>query len=205
MNHDLYNGWRESEKKKYSTKNPFKKRAIQNFLNKITELTPKHVGILVDVGCGEGVVINYIKQNVDANQIIGLDLSLEALKTAKRWNKNAQFIRASAYFLPLKNKSINSSLCLEVLEHLEEPEKATSELERVTQDSFIISVPNSTLFRLANIASLKNLRRLGEDHDHVQRFTEESFLKFLKRTIPESDFSIEKSFPWLIGIIKNLS
>ena len=205
MNLASLNNWRESERKKYSTKNPLKRRAIRNFLNKILELIPEHVETILDAGCGEGVVCNHVNRNRKASRFLGTDLSIEALKAARSWNPNTDFIRASVYSFPLKDKSVDSSLCLEVMEHLEKPEKALVELKRVTRNSLIISVPNSILFRLASIASLKNLTRLGEDPDHIQSYAKGSFQSLLRREFPKSKVHIKKSFPWLIASVQNLT
>ena len=205
MNRASLNSWRESEWKKYSTRNPLKKRAIRNFLDMILELIPEHVETILDAGCGEGVVCNHINRSRKVSRFVGADLSLEALKAARNWNPSIHFIHASIYSFPLKNKSVDSSICLEVIEHLEKPEKALDELRRMTRNSLIISVPNSILFRLANIASLKNLPRLGEDSDHIQRYTKGSFQSLLRRKFPKSEVYVKTSFPWLIASIQNLT
>lgn len=205
MNRASLNSWRESEWKKYSTRNPLKKRAIRNFLDMILELIPEHVETILDAGCGEGVVCNHINRSRKVSRFVGADLSLEALKAARNWNPSIHFIHASIYSFPLKNKSVDSSICLEVIEHLEKPEKALDELRRMTRNSLIISVPNSILFRLANIASLKNLPRLGEDSDHIQRYTKGSFQSLLRRKFPKSEVHVRTSFPWLIASIQNLT
>ena len=205
MNRTSLNGWRESERKKYSTKNPLKKRAIRNFMDTILELIPEHVETIMDAGCGEGVVCNHINRIRKVSRFLGTDLNTEALKAARSWNPNTDFIGASVYSFPLKDKSVDSSLCLEVIEHLKKPEKALDELERVTRNSLIISVPNRVLFRLANITSLKNLTRLGEDPDHIQSYTKNSFQSLLRRKFPKSEVHVRTSFPWLIASIQNLT
>ncbi len=50
---------------------------------------------------------------------------------------------ASVYKLPFKNDSFDLALCLSVLEHLEEPLKAVSEIRRVVKNGgkIIVSVP----------------------------------------------------------------
>jgi len=180
-------------------------RAIRNFLDMVLELIPEYVETIMDAGCGEGVVCNHVNRSRKISRFLGTDLSTEALKAARSWNPKTDFIHASVYSFPLKDKSVDSSLCLEVIEHLENPEKALDELERVTRNSLIISVPNGILFRLANIASLKNLTRLGEDPDHIQSYTKDSFQSLLRQKFPKSEVYIKNSFPWLIARIQNLT
>jgi ubiquinone/menaquinone biosynthesis C-methylase UbiE len=194
---------RESQRKKYSTKNPLKRRAIRNLLNRILKLIPTHIETMMEAGCGEGVACNHINRNREIPRFLGIDLDPTALKVAKTWNPNVDFVLANISALPLKNRSIELSLCLEVIEHLDKPRTALDELKRVTRDSIILSAPDSTLFRLANIASLKNLRNLGEDPEHIQRYTEDSFRELLEERFQESKIYVEKSFPWLIARISS--
>ena len=61
--------------------------------------------------------------------------------------------------------------CIEVLEHLPAVAPAVAELARVTTDRCVVSVPWEPWFRLGNLGRGKNVRRLGNDPEHVQWFT----------------------------------
>ena len=87
--------------------------------------------------------------------------------------------------------------CIELLEHLEPFDPAVAELARITGGRCVVSVPWEPWFRLGNLGRGKNLRRLGNDPEHVQAFTPGRLHRAL-----EADFSevrVVKAFPWLIA------
>ena len=112
--------------------------ANQERIKKTVDLIPQNVQSLVDVGCGNGVFVNYLNKFNPKIEILGLDRSEAALKYVKT-NKQVCDIEN----IPLPNKSMDCITCLEVIEHLPVPvyEKALSELTRISNKYIIISVP----------------------------------------------------------------
>ena len=68
-------------------------------------------------------------------------------------------------------------VCTEVLEHLEEPEKALRELLRVTRRWVILSVPREPLWRVLNMVRGAYLRHFGNTPGHIGGFVERNFGK----------------------------
>ncbi len=185
--------------KKYTTKNPFAHRQINGFvqaiLREINNIRPKPENIL-DLGCGEGVISAY-----SGHKIVGLDLSLPALQIAKKINKDSDFLCGSGEHLPYRTASFDLILCLEMLEHVPDPNLLLQELGRVLTSPYgivIVTVPFSTVYRTLNLIRLKNVRRLGEDEDHIGRFSPRSFRKILSHHF--ASVQIKHAIPWLIGI-----
>lgn len=89
--------------------------------------------IIADVGCGNGRIGRLIAPT--AGKYIGLDMSvaIEAFPTYIENFNNVTLIRASATDLPLENNSVDISICWGVLHHTDMPEKALSELVRITK------------------------------------------------------------------------
>lgn len=99
-------------------------------------LLPKnflHGKRIADVGCGNGRIGRIIAPTSD--RYIGLDMSnaLSAFPTYIENFEKVTLIRASATDLPLDNASVDVTLCWGVLHHVDEPEKALSELLRITK------------------------------------------------------------------------
>ncbi len=91
-------------------------------------------------------------------------------------------------------------LALEVLEHLDEPNKALSELQRVTNKYAIISVPNEPLWRILNMARGAYWSDWGNTYGHVNNWSPRAFKKLL-----ETKFNIIQSsypIPWQIYLCK---
>ena len=112
--------------------------ANQERIRFTSELIPQDVKSIADIGCGNGVFVNYLKEKRTALEILAIDRSLAALKYVKTEKKQGDIAE-----IPLGNRSVDCSTCLEVIEHLPVTvyEKALNELARISDKYVIISVP----------------------------------------------------------------
>lgn len=100
---------------------------LKEVLNLLRDSFGKNI---LDVGCGKGRFCRKIKDHGFDN-IIGVEPSEELFKIAKERNKDINFIRASITSLPFKDSEFDFLLCVEVLEHVPNIEKAIMEMARV--------------------------------------------------------------------------
>jgi len=109
----------------------------------ILDIIPKQCSSIVDVGCGDGAITNVL---VESYRVIGIDISLEALK---HLSAKVSRVLGSADSLPFKGKCADVVLCSELLEHLPEDGffKAISEMKRISQKYILITVPNNEKLR----------------------------------------------------------
>ena len=86
---------------------------------------------VLDVGCGDGITTKKAGA-------IGMDLDRGDVK-------------GSVYSLPFKSGSFGTVLLLEVIEHLEAPERAMGEISRAlkTNGRIIVVFPNDAVFKIA--------------------------------------------------------
>lgn len=193
-----------SNLEKYQSKNPIQTKIIERFVKKIGEnLSDIKYNSLIDIGCGEGLFLQKLNSLYPINKkikVYGIDLNEESLKLAKYNFPMGNFKKGNVYKIPFKKNSFDLGLCLEVLEHLDKPDKCIEEIRRVSKNA-IMSVPNSLVFRSLNFIRFKNIKRFGEDKEHIQRFNPESFKSLLEKYFKQ--IKIIKSTPWLIGICKN--
>ena len=132
---------------------------------------------VLDAGCGDGVLSCMLAH--EGAEVYGIDISRKALEVAKKRCRNARFYHASIYSLPFPDKFFDHITCLEVIEHLADPDKALTELKRVWKGSgkIIITTP---IYR-------------GEPaSNHVREYTEPEFLKLIRRNFPEERLKIIK-------------
>jgi len=185
-----------SNSAKYSSSNLLKRILLDRFLFRLmTQIEKTKASSLLDVGCGEGFVAQRIlsKHSLDYT---GIDQSDLAITHARQQNPTGRFQCASAYALPFQNNQFDTSICAEVLEHLDEPEKAIEELCRVTRGTVIFSVPNEPFFQLGNLLGLSHVSTLGTPPDHVNRWSIKTFETFLSPFVEIQH--VEKPFPWQI-------
>lgn len=110
-----------------------KMQLIEKYIAKI----PKNAEIL-DVGCGEGVLVENFRK--DGYNIIGIDLNYAS----------KYVIKGDVTKLPFKNETFGYILCLDVIEHLnfEEQKRALYEIKRTLKvdGELILAVPNLAHF-----------------------------------------------------------
>lgn len=163
---------------KYISKNAIIVFFNNYFLSRLASLVDSvNSSKILDVGCGEGIVANFLtnKPSLKPNQIVGIDIEPNRLRIARGINPKVQFFQGSIYNLPFQNNSFDLVLALEVLEHLEFPEKAIGELNRISKNWVIISVPNDWMFRLGNMLRLRYLSFWGNNPHHIQHWRKRTF------------------------------
>lgn len=84
-------------------------------LKNIPENSDKKINIL-DIGCGEGYYTgnlkNFLDKNNIQNEIIGIDISKEAVISASKSHKGINWIVASATNIPVCNESLDFIICM---------------------------------------------------------------------------------------------
>jgi SAM-dependent methyltransferase len=182
--------------KKYSTRNPLVQRLIARWLRIVRLAMSQPRGILVDVGVGEGLALErIIPPDCDA---IGVEYRRDKMRIAQQHIEPLAGIVADAGMLPLRDAAADVTTCIEVLEHLVTPEPAVDELARITVRRCVVSVPWEPWFRLGNLGRFKNIRRIGNDIEHVQQFTPRRLERLLARCFESVE--VVSAFPWLVAI-----
>lgn len=120
-------------------------------------LKSREGGLVLDVGCGVGQVVN--KLAMDELTAIGIDISPIGIKSSHeaRNSKRASFIVASCYKMPFRDNVFHAVGCFDVLEHLINPEACMDEMIRVTVDDGKIIIAGPNLLCPVYASSLKGL------------------------------------------------
>lgn len=183
--------------RKHTAKNPIQRFLINRFFNTlIKEIATLHPKTILDVGCGEGFTLNRLRKRNIGKDLIGIDTLKTAIDLGKKQYPHLNLKEGSAYKIPFKDNAFDLVMCLEVLEHLENPTLALKELVRVSRKNIIISVPNEPLFRIANFVRGKNLKRWGNDIEHINHWSTGSIKRFVKKEMKV--IKVKKPTPWTI-------
>lgn len=185
--------------KKYTIKNPFQRFLINRFFNTLkNEFKNLKPYSILDVGCGEGFILEHLRQEGVSTRLEGVEYNKHSIFLGKQLHPHITIREGDIYQLPYENNSFDVVLCSEVLEHLEYPEKALVELNRVARKYAIITVPNEPYFRIANFLRGKNLFRFGNDIEHIQHWSKRDIKNLVKQYFEVKN--IKTSFPWTIVI-----
>ena len=134
---------------------------------------------LLDAGCGEGFVADYLHRRNPALSITGIDNSAEAIAYAEsRFGRAADFGVGSLLKLPYADNSFDTVVCSEVLEHIVEHEVAMGELKRVARNYVVVSVPNEPYFKWLN--DFARIIRFSQDPGHVNFWTHGQFRRYMR-------------------------
>lgn len=123
------------------------------FSNFVKILKENCADSILDVGCGEGWLIEQFSKQVDnARLFTGIDVSEAGLNRAEEKNiNNSKFIKYNGEQFPFSSEYFDIALSSFVFEHLSDPISIFNEMGRVTKKNglIIIACPNfgSPLFK----------------------------------------------------------
>jgi len=111
-------------------------------LNTVWRSLDKNGESILDVGCGEGRPMNFINGHRDLCAL-GVDIFEPCLKQCQESNIYWGLVRASVTKLPLKAKSFDTVLAMEIVEHLEKEagQEMLMVMEKIARRQVIISTP----------------------------------------------------------------
>jgi len=134
----------------------------------------KHAGnSILDLGCGYGAYSLALK--AQGRQCIGCDINLDYLKPAR---KAGLPVVAAQNGLPFADKSFDTVLLLEVIEHVPQIEALLREAFRVARKNVLVTVPNAEDIELLKGNDVTYAHMLSSDHVHF--FDPESLAGFLR-------------------------
>jgi SAM-dependent methyltransferase len=152
----------------------------------ILPLLPQKVDKILEVGCGSGATLAYLKDNGYCQWTAGIELFPEAAKIAKErldflYEGNVESAR-----LPFEKSSFDVILCLDVLEHLVNPEAVVSYLHTLLVPGGVIiaSIPNvrhiSVVFPLVFMGRWNYESSGILDKTHLKFFVRDSAIKLME-------------------------
>ena len=190
---------------KYGSNNPVVKRLMANFEATLDELfAAMGAQSLLDVGCGEGVLVHKWASRVAPGRIVGLDLEEESIQAgwAERQAPNLEYriMDVSQKGLPFADDEFDVATAIEVLEHVPDPEATVAEMARVAKRFLLVSVPREPLWRMLNMARGAYLKDLGNTPGHLNHWSKRSFERLLSQhgEVVEA----RSPFPWTMLLVR---
>ena len=148
--------------------------------------------MVLDIGCGRGGFTSFLLKK--GYTVVGIDINRLRLRQASKF---ADVILSDCHTLPFKDRSFDLVCILQVLHHIEEPQKTLDGISRVLKDGGVLHVTeiveNNPLFKL-----LRNIHPFWEGDPVKTRLTREELRKILsQRFSPIREDLSYGNFYWL--------
>ena len=189
---------------KYGSTNPVVRRLMAGFERSLDELFVRaDPNSLLDVGCGEGVLVHQWAQRLGPERrVVGIDLQEESIQAgwSQRTAPNLEYRVMAAESLPFAESEFDLASAIEVLEHVPDPAHTLSEMARCAQRHLLVSVPREPMWRMLNMARGAYWSDLGNTPGHLNHWSKRSFVALLSRY--GQVVEIRSPFPWTMLLVR---
>ena len=189
---------------KYGSSNPVVRHLMGGFERTLDELFEQaDPSSLLDVGCGEGVLVHKWAQRLGKQRrVVGIDLEEESIQAgwAQRQAPNLEYHVMHAENLPFAENEFDLASAIEVLEHVPDPEHTLAEMARCAERHLLVSVPHEPLWRMLNMARGAYWSTLGNTPGHLNHWSRRSFVGLLSRYGQVAE--VRSPFPWTMLLVR---
>lgn len=152
----------------------------------------------IELGCGEGYSTQKLRTMLpDRIELHASEFVGELVPKAKKLNPGVKVIQESVYELTHNDEKYDMIFLLEVLEHLDYPDKALKEIRRVLKPGgvLIIGVPREPLWRFLNMVRGKYLKDFGNTVGHLNHWSSRGLEKYVEKYFDKVEKK-QKPVPW---------
>jgi 2-polyprenyl-3-methyl-5-hydroxy-6-metoxy-1,4-benzoquinol methylase len=171
-----------------------------NYRQDILPLVPKHVSRVLEIGCGTGNTLAYLKSNGYCDWVCGVELFPEAAIQAATKLDRLYETNVEEQKLPVELNSIDLILCLDVLEHLVDPHKVVAYLDTLLAPGgkIIASIPNVRHNSVVIPLVFKNKWNYQDggvlDNTHLRFFVKDTAVSLMKSSGLQLESCIGSNF-----------
>ena len=134
----------------------------------------KPTGLVLDIGCGTGLLFNHISSENES--MVGVDVSKKLLLQARekaRKQQNIHVVQSDADYSPFRDSVFNTVFAFTVLQNMPKPLETLKEIYRITRrDAFVVVTGLKKVFSLENLRALLGEAGFfvvsGEDDEKVK-------------------------------------
>lgn len=169
----------------------------------ISPLLPQHCGRVLEVGCGSGSTLGWLRSEHRATYTVGVEISETAAQSARSNADEVFCFDFEREESPLGDQRFELILCLDVLEHMLDPWQAIDRLvskHLAPGGTLVVSLPNVRHYSLVLPLLFRGHWEYQEagllDRTHLRFFTKKTAIRLLSH--PQMHFShcIALGFEW---------
>ncbi|MFV8753232.1 class I SAM-dependent methyltransferase [Nannocystaceae bacterium ST9] len=193
---------RSGNQRKHESRNPIQRALIERFHREaIAMIGQAKPDTILELGCGEGYVLEAFVQGGVKAELSGVELSERAVRLAReRLGARATIEHRDARELVANGRHFDLVMMLEVLEHIPEPSQMLDILDDLSSRWLLLSVPWEPFFRGLNFMRGKNLTRWGNDPEHVNHWSRRGFARFIGERF--EIVAMPQVFPWTMALAR---
>jgi SAM-dependent methyltransferase len=188
---------------KYGSRNPVVRRLMAGFERNLDELFERAApASALDVGCGEGVLVQRWARRLGDGRVVGVDLEEDSIQAgwAAHQAPNLEYRVMEGPELPFADDEFDLACAIEVLEHLPDPAHALAEMARCARHNLLVSVPREPLWRALNMARGAYWPALGNTPGHLNHWSKRSFVALLSGY--GEVLEVRSPFPWTMLLVR---
>jgi methionine biosynthesis protein MetW len=140
-------------------------------------------GTLLDIGCGDGTFLNYLKKVKPEIKTVGIDVSTQAIQKVKDKGLEGYVLNIAKEQLPT-NMKFDYICIMEVLEHIHDAEEVTRAVKKLNAKRYYITIPNlgdlSNRLRLAIGGKMPLTMIIFHIREHIRFWTHSDFKHWAK-------------------------
>lgn len=149
-----------------------------------SRVTDKKTIHAIELGCGEGFSTQRLRAMLPKNvQLEASEYVQSLVPKARARNPGVKISQESVYELRAKDNTFDLVFLLEVLEHLDYPQKALEEIRRVLKPNgyLVLGVPREPLWSMLNMARGKYVPHFGNTPGHLNHWSTWTLRRYMKR------------------------
>ncbi len=165
---------RKREKKDKLFADQWPERELCMFYESISKYLGKKI---LDIGSGDGTVLDYISRRRKVKKMVGLEISKIAIEQAKKKNNNVKYFLGSADDVyPFEKEYFDTLIMTDVIEHIMDINTMLSQCRLVVkrEGKLIIVTPVFNLLKKIIIASFFWESFFHPTNQHIRFFTKKS-------------------------------
>ena len=188
---------------KYGSSNPLVRRMMASFERTATELLDlARPDSVLDVGCGEGVLVQRWAQRLPGSRMVGIDLAEPSIQRgwAEHQAPNLEYRVVEEPGLPFADDEFEMASAMEVLEHLPDPGQMLAEMARCARGHLLVSVPREPMWRMLNMARGAYWSSWGNTPGHLNHWSARSLRALLSGA--GEVVEMRSPFPWTMVLVR---
>ncbi|MGZ6005410.1 MAG: class I SAM-dependent methyltransferase [Candidatus Saccharimonadales bacterium] len=158
----------------------------------------------IEIGCGEGFSTERLRRMLPKKVDLYASEYVKALvPRAQKRNPSVKVTQESVYETKHKDNTFDLVFLLEVLEHLDYPDQALAEINRILKPGgcLVLGVPREPLWCTLNMARGKYLRHFGNTPGHLNHWPSISLRRFVSKHFGPV-IARRQPVPWTIVLAK---